>query len=97
MDHVVVLGLDHGRNVLLLDQLPTLQHRLCSPDMLQWPWNGPTGKGVGGTEDGLECVAGGEHQEWELVIKTKKGYQNYGGVDGCSGGQSCGCVLGEAV
>lgn len=77
MDPVVVLGLDRGRNVLLLDPLSTLQHLLCSPDMLRWPWNGPAGKGVGGTEGGFECVAGGEHQEWESVIKMKrKGYQS---------------------
>lgn len=51
----MVLGLDHGGNVLLLDPLPNLQH-LCSPDTLQWPWSGPAGKGVGG-KDGLEWVA----------------------------------------
>lgn len=77
MDPVVVRGLDRGGNVLLLDPLPTPQYLLCSPDTLQWPWSGPAGKGVGVKEGGLECVTGGEHQEWESVIERKrKGYQN---------------------
>lgn len=96
VDPVGVLGLDHGGNGLLLDPLPTLQRLLCSPDTLQWPWSGPVGKGVGGEEGGLECVAAEEHQEWESVIKKRRGCQNSGGVDGCWGGQSCGWVLEEA-
>lgn len=97
VDPVDVLGLDHGGNGPHLDPPSTLQHLLCSLDTLQWPWSGPAGTDVDGLGGGLECVAGGEHQEWESVIKRKrKGYQNLGGVDGCLGGQSCGCVLGEA-
>lgn len=77
MDPVVVLGLEHEGNVLLLDLQPTLLYLLCFLDMLQLPWSGPAEKGVGGTEGGLECVAGEEHQEWESEIKMRrKGCQN---------------------
>lgn len=55
MDPVDVRGLDHERNVLLLDP-PSTQQPLCSPDKLQWPWSDPAGKGVGGKEGGLERV-----------------------------------------
>lgn len=56
VDPDVALVLNHGRNVLLLDPLPT-RHLLCSPDMLQWPWSGPAGKGVGEEEgDCVVCV-----------------------------------------
>lgn len=49
----MVLVMDHGENVQLLDPLSILQHLLHSPNTHQWLLIAPAGKDVGGKK-GLE-------------------------------------------